>query len=152
MQELRNIVIAILAGATFGIGLTVAGMTNPKKVLDFLDFAAIPTGGWDPTLGVVFVTVLAIMFAAFALQRRREAPLMAERFYVPGGGEIDAPLVVGSILFGIGWGLVGLCPGPAIAAMPLVGDQWLDLVVFLVGLFAGVALAVVVKSAKPKAA
>ncbi len=146
MRAFATLTASILAGLVFGIGLAISGMTNPSKVLNFLDFAAIPTGGWDPTLGVVFGTVLAIMFLAYAIQRRTRQPLLEREYHLPTCNRIDAPLLSGAVLFGIGWGLVGLCPGPAIAAVPLAGHGTASLAVFLAALLAGVVLAMVVKA------
>jgi uncharacterized membrane protein YedE/YeeE len=106
--------IALLCGLVFGAGLAVSGMTNPQKVLGFLDVAAIWRGAWDPTLLMVFVGALPVMFIAYRIEAARTgAPLVASE------SPIDAKLIGGSALFGIGWGLVGLCPGPAVAALAL---------------------------------
>jgi uncharacterized protein len=138
-------VAAIIAGILFGAGLTVSGMSNPKKVLDFLDIAAIARGGWDPTLIMVFCGALPVMFAAYRLQGRK--PLFADAFSIPAGGAIDRPLVVGSALFGIGWGLVGLCPGPAMIAPALASRAVLGpTLVFLASLLLGVWLAVMTRA------
>ena len=103
--------MAFVCGILFGAGLTVAGMTNPAKVLGFLDVF----GHFDPTLAVVMGSALVVTVPGFALARRRDRPWLAERFQMPTRREIDARLVLGSLLFGVGWGLVGLCPGPALA-------------------------------------
>ena len=123
MKSLRQDVAAVLAGLVFGAGLAVSGMVNPEKVLGFLDLTAIPAGGWDPSLAFVMGGALIVAAPAFAFARRRAAPLLAETFYLPEKRSIDRALIVGSALFGIGWGLVGFCPGPAIAALGLDGWQ-----------------------------
>ncbi len=139
------IIAAIIAGILFGAGLTVSGMSNPKKVLDFLDIAAIARGGWDPTLLMVFIGALPVMFIAYRLQGRK--PLFADAFSIPSAGAIDRPLVIGSALFGIGWGLVGLCPGPAVIAPMLASRAVLGpTVLFLGALLLGVWLAVITRS------
>ncbi|HTO09305.1 MAG TPA: DUF6691 family protein [Myxococcota bacterium] len=105
------VLAAFLSGLLFGAGLFISGMTNPAKVLGFLDFA----GSWDPSLGLVMGGALAVNAAAFAVTRRRARPLFAEHFALPTRQDFDRELLGGSVLFGVGWGLVGLCPGPALA-------------------------------------
>ncbi len=100
-----------LVGLLFGIGLCLAGMTNPGKVLAFLDLG----GAWDPSLAFVMGGAIAVAFVAFRIAARRGLSLSGEPFHLPTARAIDARLVGGSLLFGVGWGLVGLCPGPAIA-------------------------------------
>jgi uncharacterized protein len=97
-------------GLVFGLGLLISGMTEPEKVLGFLDFF----GAWDATLAFVMAGAVAVGSAGFVLARRQNAPLLAPAFAWPSRSEIDAPLLVGSVLFGIGWGLAGICPGPAV--------------------------------------
>jgi hypothetical protein len=106
-------VAALLAGLVFGGGLALSGMLNPAKVLGFLDVA----GAWDPTLAFVMCGAVAVNAVGFALTRRRAAPLFADAFSLPTRRDLDAPLLGGAVLFGIGWGLVGLCPGPAVASL-----------------------------------
>ena len=101
-------------GALFGLGLLISGMTQPAKILNFLDFAAVRTGRWDPTLLVVMAGALAVTFAGYVVAQRRSGPMMATKSFWPTRSDIDMPLVAGAVLFGIGWGLVGLCPGPAL--------------------------------------
>jgi len=104
---------AAVSGAVFGVGLSVAQMTNPRKVLDFLDV----TGRWDASLLFVLGAAVGVYAVAFVALRRRAAPLLDTRFHWPEPGGIDARLVGGSVLFGIGWGLAGYCPGPAVAGL-----------------------------------
>jgi uncharacterized membrane protein YedE/YeeE len=104
---------ALVCGIVFGFGLMVSGMTQPSKVLGFLDVF----GRWDPTLAFVMAGALAVTFAGYALARRRPAPVFAASHLWPTKTDIDRPLVAGSALFGAGWGLVGLCPGPAIETL-----------------------------------
>jgi uncharacterized protein len=139
------IIAAIISGILFGAGLTVSGMSNPKKVLDFLDIAAMARGAWDPTLIMVFIGALPVMFVAYRLQGRK--PLFADAFSIPAAGTIDRPLVIGSALFGIGWGLVGLCPGPAVVAPALASRAVLGAtLVFFAAMLLGVWLAVITRS------
>ena len=105
---------AFLCGLIFGLGLVISGMTDTTRVLGFLDVLAIPKGGWDPTLVIVMVAALAVSMPGFLLTRRRARPLLADAAAWPTRTDIDRPLLAGAALFGTGWGLVGLCPGPAI--------------------------------------
>jgi uncharacterized protein len=113
------ILAGLVTGLIFGIGLVVSGMTQPAKVLGFLDLF----GTWDPTLAFVMAGALVLAAPGFYLARRRRQPLVATHFRWPTSADIDAPVVVGSALFGVGWGLVGLCPGPAIANLVTLMPQ-----------------------------
>lgn len=104
---------ALLAGLVFGIGLLVSGMTNPAKVLGFLDLA----GAWDPSLAFVMGGAVAVGVVAFALAGRRERALLGDPIRLPTATRIDRRLVLGSLAFGVGWGLAGFCPGPALASL-----------------------------------
>jgi uncharacterized membrane protein YedE/YeeE len=104
------VVASFACGLIFGAGLLISGMTDPEKVLGFLDIF----GAWDATLGFVMAGAVAMSSAGFALARRRGAPLFAPGYLWPTRRDIDAPLAVGAVLFGVGWGLVGICPGPAL--------------------------------------
>jgi uncharacterized membrane protein YedE/YeeE len=126
-------VVALLCGIVFGAGLAISGMANPGKVTAFLDVA----GDWDPTLLVVMASALATSSAGYWLARRRERPLFAGAFALPTRKDIDAQLVGGAALFGIGWGLVGLCPGPAIAGL---ARGSIAIYAFAAAMLAGVAL------------
>ncbi|WP_417308594.1 DUF6691 family protein [Devosia sp.] len=129
--------VAIASGLVFGAGLYVSQMVDPLKVLRFLDVGAIPSGGWDPSLAFVIVPAIAVMYAAIRLGGQRQRPLFAGRFQWPELTSIDAPLIVGSALFGIGWGMSGICPGPALALIAF-GPE--NLLIFLAAMFVGSAL------------
>jgi uncharacterized protein len=104
---------SLLCGYVFGWGLFISGMIRPEKVLGFLDVLAIPSGNWDPSLAIVMAAALIVTGAGYALARRR-VPIFEGQSQWPAQTRIDRRLVAGAALFGIGWGLVGLCPGPAI--------------------------------------
>lgn len=127
---------AFVCGLLFGIGLAVSRMADPKKVLNFLDVYAVTTGGWDPTLAFVMGGALIVAAPAFWFVRRRGKPLLAPSHSIPTARAIDKALVAGAVMFGVGWGLVGFCPGPAIAALGLGGMKaW----VFFVAMLGGMA-------------
>jgi uncharacterized membrane protein YedE/YeeE len=132
--SLPYLAVAAISGALFGIGLYVAQMTDPMKVLSFLDFTAIPEGGWDPSLALVMGSALVVMFTAVRIGRRRQKPIFAAQFHEPEFTRIDTPLVAGSALFGVGWGMSGICPGPAIS---LLAFGPAHLAVFLLAMFVG---------------
>src|SRR5262245_25695566 len=106
------IIAQFLIGLLFGLGLVVSGMINPAKVLNFLDLF----GTWDPTLAIVMASAVAVTFIGYRLARRRNRPLLADRFHIPEALAVDRPLLLGSAVFGVGWGLAAYCPGPALAA------------------------------------
>jgi uncharacterized membrane protein YedE/YeeE len=136
--KLPYLATAALSGALFGAGLYVSQMVNPLKVLRFLDFTDIPTSGWDPSLAFVMVPAVLVMFIAVRLGRRRQAPLFDTRFHEPTSKTIDTKLVGGAALFGVGWGMSGICPGPAISLLAFMPDNlWIYLVALAVGTWAG---------------
>ncbi len=112
---MTRILVALGLGILFGVGLTVSQMVNPAKVIGFLDVA----GHWDPSLAFVMGGALLVTLPAFALARRRESPVMVPSFHLPQRRDLDARLVSGAVLFGLGWGLAGFCPGPALASLGL---------------------------------
>jgi len=121
---------AFIAGLLFGLGLIVAGMTNPAKILGFLDV----TGKWDPSLALVMVGAIAVGLVAFALARRRTVSALGLPTQLPAVQDIDLRLVAGSLAFGIGWGLAGFCPGPAVVAL---GAGYLKAAVFVAAMLLG---------------
>lgn len=114
---MMRILSALIAGLVFGAGLAISQMMNPVKVLGFLDIAGIPNGAWDPSLAFVMAGALAVTIPGYLLARKRTAPVCEERFSWPTTMAVDGKLILGALIFGAGWGLVGFCPGPAVAAM-----------------------------------
>jgi len=131
---MKRIALAAIAGALFGLGLAVSGMTNPDKVLNFLDLA----GQWDPSLALVMGGALAVTVPGYAWMRRRGVSLSGDALPAPPSSRIDHRLLVGSALFGIGWGIAGYCPGPALANL---AHATLEALVFVVAVVAGSQLA-----------
>lgn len=125
--------IALLSGLIFGIGLIVSGMTDPAKVLGFLDLA----GAWDPSLALVMGGAIAVGLVAFAIAKQRTRSLLDLPMQLPTARQIDRRLVGGSLTFGVGWGLAGICPGPAVV---LVGAGIPQGVIFAVAMLAGMGL------------
>ncbi|MET4102594.1 putative membrane protein YedE/YeeE [Roseovarius sp. MBR-78] len=119
-----------IVGLIFGLGIAVSGMINPAKVLNFFDVA----GAWDPSLAFVMGGALLTTFIGYRLVLRREAPLIEARFQLPTARDIDARLVGGSAVFGIGWGIAGFCPG---AAVPALGSGKWEVALFVAALLAG---------------
>lgn len=135
-----RVVIAAVIGMTFGIGIAVSGMANPAKVLNFFDFA----GTWDASLGLVMASALAVTAIGYRFVLRRPRPFVEAKFHLPGNRAIDLPLVAGSAVFGIGWGITGFCPGGAIPALGLgEPSAW----IFVGAMLAGVTAARTVRVA-----
>ena len=131
---MRQIVSSLLIGALFGAGLTVSEMVDPARVVGFLDVA----GRWDPTLVFVMAGALCVSAPAFLLARRAGAtPFLASAFEIPTRRDIEARLVVGAAIFGVGWGLSGLCPGPAITGL---STGVAPIAAFAASMLAGMAL------------
>src|ERR1044072_248084 len=125
-----GIIAPLMCGLIFGTGLLVSGMVQPTKVLGFLDVL----GAWDPSLAVVMAAALAVAVPGFMLARNRPRPVLTGQYFWPGKSDIDAPLVAGAGLFGVGWGLVGLCPGPALENLVTLSPKE---VVFVAAMLAG---------------
>ena len=125
------LVSVFVSGLLFGLGLTVSAMVNPAKVIGFLDLA----GNWDPSLALVMIGGLAITLPAFQLVLRRDRPLLETRFFLPTSKDVDRRLLGGAVLFGVGWGLAGLCPGPALTSLvTLNGSIWLFVIAMVGGM------------------
>jgi uncharacterized protein len=123
------IVAPLICGLIFGAGLLISGMVQPTKVLGFLDIF----GAWDPSLAVVMAAALAVSVPGFRLAKGRQQPWLAGQYFLPGKSGIDLPLVAGAALFGIGWGLVGLCPGPALESLATLSPGVIAFVVAMAG-------------------
>jgi uncharacterized membrane protein YedE/YeeE len=125
-----RIVAPLICGLVFGAGLLISGMVQPTKVLDFLDIF----GAWDPSLAVVMAAALAVAVPGFRLADRGARPWFAGEYFRPGKSGIDRPLVAGAAMFGLGWGLVGLCPGPALENLATLSH---GIIVFVLAMAAG---------------
>ena len=126
-------IAAVLAGALFAFGLAISGMADPARVTAFLDV----TGAWDPTLAFVMFGAIAVHLPFVRLAKQRARPILGDAFHWPTLKQIDARLVVGSALFGVGWGLSGYCPGPALVSL---GRASAGTFVFMLAMCAGIAL------------
>jgi uncharacterized protein len=111
------VVIALFAGIIFAAGLTLGGMTDPRKVQGFLDVGGIFVGRWDPSLAFVMGGALLVSLIAFATVKTKSTPWASAKFELPTRRDIDARLIIGAVLFGTGWGIAGFCPGPALASV-----------------------------------
>ena len=125
-----RLVIALLSGLILGLGLIVSGMTNPAKVIGFLDLF----GAWDPSLMLVMGSAIPVTFFAFRYLQQKQTTLLNEELHLPGTRQIDLPLIIGSLLFGIGWAFAGYCPGPALVSLGLGS---IDMVYFVLAMLIG---------------
>lgn len=129
-----RLIVSYGIGLLFGIGISISGMANPAKVLNFFDVA----GTWDPSLAFVMGGALVVTFIGYRVILKRDAPMLSSAFHLPTAGTIDPSLVAGSLLFGIGWGLAGFCPG---GALPALGTGRVEVVSFVAALVAGILAA-----------
>jgi hypothetical protein len=129
-----NKIVSLFCGIIFGIGLVISEMINPAKVLGFLNLF----GEWDPSLAFVMIGALIISTPLFHLFKNKEKPLFSLNFSIPKNKEIDKKLIIGSVFFGTGWGLIGLCPGPAITSIALLNTSS---AIFVVSMFIGFYIA-----------
>jgi len=127
---MMNLILALLAGSLFGMGLSISQMINPDKVLGFLDIF----GQWDASLAMVMIGALTVGFFGFRWIRRLEKPILDDRFHITDKTNLDKPLLIGAALFGIGWGMTGYCPGPAFASIAL-GNQ--EALLMVISIYAG---------------
>src|SRR3954467_13179800 len=132
------VLLQFAIGLIFGLGLLISGMSNPAKVLNFLDLSGIGAGTWDPSLAFVMAGAVAVTFIGFRLVLKRPQPLFAESFHLPTKSEIDWRIVLGPAIFGVGWGLAGFCPGPAFTALGFGSNAAL---LFVLAMLAGMVLA-----------
>lgn len=131
---MRSLVVAFSAGLLFGIGLVVSGLSRPDKLLACLDLGAIPTGNWDASLIFVMAGALLVAIPGYALARRRAKPICDLQFHLPIKTSIDRRLILGSAMFGFGWGLVGYCPTVALTALLLVPQSWPFILAMITGM------------------
>ncbi|MGC6475192.1 MAG: DUF6691 family protein [Parvibaculales bacterium] len=129
-----QLLISLISGVLFGLGLSISGMLNPQKVQGFLDIA----GAWDPSLAFVMGGGLMVNLAGILLMKKRGTPFLAQGFHMPTSTLIDKRLVLGAVLFGAGWALAGLCPGPAIASLAMLTP---DIGLFFLCMVAGLLVA-----------
>jgi uncharacterized protein len=134
---------SFMAGLIFGIGLIIAGMANPAKVIGFLDLA----GAWDPSLALVMAGAITVGSISFALAKHRTHTLLGDVLQWPSKRNIDTRLVAGSALFGVGWGIAGICPGPALV---LLGTGSVKGLIFTAAMSAGMGLFIVLERITPK--
>lgn len=133
---------SLLAGLVFGLGLIVSGMANPAKVLGFLDLS----GAWDPSLALVMAGAIGVSFFAFLFAKKRTRSLIGADMKLPAGNTIDRRLVIGSTLFGIGWGVAGFCPGPGLVAL---GMGEVKALIFVAAMLAGMVLFELLENRRP---
>jgi len=129
------LLVQFAIGLVFGLGLVIAGMSDPAKVLNFLDLGAIPTGGWDPSLAFVMGGAIAVTFLGFRWLRGRAGPVFGGPFQWSSAREISARIILGPAIFGMGWGLAGFCPGPAFTALITGGvAAWIFVACMMAGM------------------
>jgi len=128
------ILASLVCGFVFGCGLMISGMIQPAKVLGFLDFFGIPSGAWDPSLAIVMAAALLVAGLGYALLGGTRPPFFERQKLWPTKKDIDRPLLSGALLFGLGWGLIGLCPGPAIVNLATLS---LPVIVFVIAMATG---------------
>lgn len=129
-----RLISVYLIGLIFGVGISVSGMANPAKVLNFFDVA----GTWDPSLAFVMGGALLVTFFGYRFVLKRESPMLADGFQLPTRRDLDLPLIGGSAVFGVGWGIAGFCPG---GALPALGTGRAEVFVFVAALLAGIVIA-----------
>ena len=137
----KNNLFALVSGLVFGLGLILAGMANPSKVLAFLDLAGL----WDPSLALVMCGAIAVGAIAFAIAKNRHLSYLGLTMQVPTNRIIDKRLIIGSLAFGVGWGLAGICPGPAIV---LLGAGSIKGLIFVIAMLAGMGIFELLESQK----
>tara|TARA_R110002110_G_scaffold115194_11_gene285651 strand:+ start:1583 stop:2020 length:438 start_codon:yes stop_codon:yes gene_type:complete len=134
-----RLVLYYIIGLVFGVGISISGMANPAKVLNFFDVA----GMWDPSLAFVIGGAVVVTFIGYRFVLKRPAPLMDPKFHLPTRRDLDLPLLAGSATFGIGWGIAGFCPG---GALPALGTGRSEVFVFVAALLAGIIFAKLIQA------
>jgi len=127
---MKQVLIALVSGIIFGIGLSLSQMINPNKVINFLDIS----GQWDPSLAFVMMGALIVTFISFRLILKKPDPILEESFHLSKRTDIDKALLAGAAIFGMGWGMSGYCPGPAVAA---IGSGNIEAIVMVASIYAG---------------
>lgn len=140
----KHVLSALLVGLIFGVGLILGGMTNPAKVIGFLDLF----GNWDPSLAFVMGGAISVGLLAFRIGGGRTTSLLGEPMRLPARDDIDKRLIVGSLVFGAGWGLAGFCPGPALVAL---GTGSLKAAIFVASMLGGMAVFEIIERSRQKA-
>jgi uncharacterized membrane protein YedE/YeeE len=135
-----RLILAYTVGLIFGLGISISGMANPAKVINFFDIA----GTWDPSLAFVMGGALLVTFLGYRLVLKREGPLLAPEFQIPTRRDLDPALIGGSAVFGVGWGIAGFCPG---GALPALGTGRVEVLVFVAALIAGILFARALRAA-----
>lgn len=130
---MKNNVAALLVGFIFALGLGISGMTDPHRVIGFLNIF----GAWDPSLAFVMIGAIGVHFVSYRLIRRRSKPLLADKWHVPTKTNITPSLIIGAVIFGVGWGLAGFCPGPALTGLVTLQKQPL---IFVGGMVVGMLI------------
>lgn len=134
MKNFIHNIIAINLGMIFATGLAISGMTQPQKIINFLDI----TGNWNPALLLVMLGAIGVYMPAYNfLIKKKETPLLEEKFSIPAHGKLDKKLIFGASIFGIGWGISGLCPGPALTSLLANNQAW----IYILSLITGMILA-----------
>ncbi len=132
------IVFQFAIGLIFGLGLLLSGMSDPAKVLNFLDLAGIASGTWDPSLAFVMVGAIAVTFVGYGRVLKRPQPWFAEKFHLPTQRDLDLRIISGPAIFGVGWGLAGFCPGPALTVLGFGSSA---AIMFVAAMLAGMSVA-----------
>jgi uncharacterized membrane protein YedE/YeeE len=140
---MRRILFAAAIGLVFGVGIAISGMANPAKILNFFDIFGL----WDPSMLVTMGAALTVTFVGYRLVLRRPAPMLDDKFHLPVRRDLDLPLIGGSVLFGVGWGISGFCPGGAI---PALGTGAPGPFIFVAAMIGGILLANGLKAVLPR--
>jgi uncharacterized membrane protein YedE/YeeE len=127
---MKKYLVAFAGGIIFGLGLCISKMVDPNKIMGFLDVA----GNWDPSLLLVMFSALVIVSIGYRLALKREKPVLDQKFYLPTNNQLDIKLILGAILFGVGWGLIGYCPGPIVTSL---GFLSVDIVLVFISMLVG---------------